>query len=72
MKDTTQIEMTFDRTAAFRPVIRRRPGRLERARWWFRRMHAVVDLAGDWRTVPPGRPEQTHLGLPGRDLSEAA
>lgn len=57
-----QMEMSFDNTAAFRPVIRSQK-RLSRARWWFTEMYALVDRAIDWRPAPPARPEQTYLTL---------
>jgi len=72
MKLDDQMEITFDMGASPRRQSRRRQTRLERARWWFRRMHEVVERAADWRPAPPARPEQTHLKLRGHDLSEAA
>lgn len=57
-----QLELVFDRSASFRPP--RRPlTPAERARWWFRQMHRVVDAAVEWRPTPPARPEQGHLRL---------
>jgi hypothetical protein len=57
-----QIELSFDASCRFQPVIRRqrRPGR---AQWWFQQMRAVVDRALDWQPAPPPRPEQIYLTL---------
>lgn len=56
------MEMSFDGTVSFPPV-NRRPSRFTRARWWFARMHALVDQAIDWQPAPPARPEQIYLTL---------
>jgi hypothetical protein len=72
MKLNDQMEITFDMGASPRRQSRRRQTRLERARWWFRRMHEAVERAAEWQSAPPARPEQTYMKLPRRDLSKAA
>jgi hypothetical protein len=57
-----QLELTFDGSHSFRPVIRRQR-RLTSARWWFAQMHKVVDGAMDWQPATAPRPEQAHLKL---------
>ena len=57
-----QIELSFDASCRFQPAIRRQR-RQNRARWWFRQMRAVVDLALDWQPEPRPRPEQIYLTL---------
>jgi hypothetical protein len=57
-----QLELVFDDSANFRPLLRP-SSRRQRARWWFQQMHRVVDAALDWRPTPPARPEQGHLKL---------
>lgn len=57
-----QLELVFDDTARFRPVLRSSPRR-QRAQWWFEQMHRAVEAARDWRPAPPPRPEQGHLRL---------
>ncbi len=57
-----QLEMSFEGTVVYRPVIRRQR-KLTRARWWFGQMRNVVDCAFDWKAAPPMRPEQTYLSM---------
>jgi hypothetical protein len=40
-----------------------REDRLKRARWWFRRMRVVVDLALPPQPTATARPEQTYFKL---------
>ena len=58
-----QMELTFDETGRWRPVVRRQP-RLIRAQWFFEQMHKVVRNA--LRQTPPGRLEQCRFALPVR------
>jgi hypothetical protein len=60
--NSQQLELVFDPGANFRPP-ERSVSRSERARWWFRQMHRIVDAAIEWRPAPPPRPEQKHLRL---------
>ena len=57
-----QLELGLENPEQTRPLppagLRR-----SRARWWFERMHEVVDRAFDWRSVPAARPEQVQLAL---------
>jgi hypothetical protein len=50
-----QIEMAFEQTEFFASAPQRRQ---HRARWWFRRMRQIVDLAIDWEPTPRPRPVQ--------------
>ena len=50
-----QIEMGFGQTEFFASAPRPRH---DRARWWFRRMKQIVDLAIDWEPTPRPRPVQ--------------
>jgi len=50
-----QIEMGFGQAEFFRSTPRPRQ---DRARWWFRRMKQIVDLAIDWEPTPRPRPVQ--------------
>jgi hypothetical protein len=50
-----QIEMAFGQIEFFAPAPERRQNR---ARWWFRRMRQIVDLAIDWEPTPRPRPVQ--------------
>ena len=50
-----QIEMGFGQTEFFASAPQRRQ---DRARWWFRRMKQIVDLAIDWEPTPRPRPVQ--------------
>lgn len=63
-----QLELTL--ASQPQPVRRRpfqrKPGRRDRARWWFREMHRVVDDAMDWAGAPLARPEQGNLTFAGR------
>ncbi len=52
-----QMELSFDSSSAFRPIIRRQP-RLRRARWWFNRMRQIVDHARDIQPAHSAGPEQ--------------
>jgi hypothetical protein len=57
---TNQIELTFsrDNTVCRSPS---RVRRVKRARWWFARMHEVVELGRDWN-IPAAPPvEQINL-----------
>lgn len=58
--NTQQLELTFNGTAGFTPVIRR-SRRLVRAQWWFTQMHKAV--ANAFRPTPPARPEQARLAF---------
>ncbi len=72
MNITNQIEISFGGHPDVVRTRHQRQTRVERARWWFRRMHEVVEQAVDWNVPPPPRPEQTFLDLRRPDLPEAA
>ncbi len=72
MNPQNQLEITFGSHLAAGQQFRPRQTRLERGRWWFRRMHEVVEQAVDWQDAPGARPEQTHLKLSRNDLPKAA
>ena len=72
MNTENQMQITFDGQTPTRPEPRNRQTRFERARWWFRRMHEVVEQATDWKEIPPPRPEQTYLALQRDDMPKAA
>ena len=56
---TRQLELTLDgQGSTYRPRRGRRPSAFT-SRWWFRRMHQIVDQAFDWQPAPPPPPEQT-------------
>jgi len=57
----TQMELGIEGCPKTRAIAQRR--RVPGARWWFKQMHTVVDLAFDW-TAPQARPEQIYLCLP--------
>lgn len=57
-----QMELSFDSSSAFRPVIRHQP-RLWRARWWFNRMRQIVDHSRDIQPAHPARPEQADFAI---------
>ncbi len=59
-----QLELVFDESATFVPVLRH-TARSRRAAWWFEQMRRVVDAAFDWQAAPPPRPEQIPLRLAG-------
>ncbi len=52
----SQLELCL-RTELRRPVhhVRPRKKRLQRAGWWFREMHRVVDQTIDWPVLPGTR-----------------
>lgn len=57
-----QMELSFDSSSAFRPIIRRQP-RLRRARWWFNRMRRIVDHARDIQPANSAGPEQADFAI---------
>ena len=58
----TQLELPFA-PAAKLPTAPPPSRPLRGARWWFRQLHALVDLAFDWSTAPTPPPQQIHLTL---------
>lgn len=71
MKIGNQLEMPFEKQTVSRPHFRRET-RMERARWWFRRMHEVVNEAVAWPPAHEPRPEQTYLRMEPRPFDKAA
>ena len=64
MKNTAIEQMELGMCSQIRNSYRNaREARLMRARWWFGRMRAVVDLALPPRPATRARPEQTYLQL---------
>ena len=59
-----QMELTFNGVQTTAPNSPRQR-RIRVARWWFERMHQVVDQAFDWRPALPPRPEQRWLSYRG-------
>jgi hypothetical protein len=59
------MERSFKETVELRSM-NHRARRLNRAKWWFRRMRGIVDRAIDWQPMPQGRPEQVYFTLPSR------
>lgn len=54
LMNTEQLEIGLP-SQRLNPAKRKRQLRAARARWWFGRMHAVVESAGEW-TPPVRRP----------------
>lgn len=64
MNNTTIEQMELGMRSQIRNSYRNvRQDRLKRARWWFNRMRAVVDLALPPQHRASARPEQTYFKL---------
>jgi hypothetical protein len=57
-----QLELGLNRAQGIRAHTRNQR-RISKARWWFDRMHEVVNHASDWKPAAPSRPEQGYLEL---------
>ena len=54
----TQLELSLGSVRLAQSPSALRPSSTFTARWWFERMHQIVDRAFDWQPAPSPRPEQ--------------
>ena len=56
MINRQQLELNLGRIPAGPPNLMNRLCRRSRAKWWFSRMHEIVEGAREWSTSSPQRP----------------